>query len=140
MTPSPSDLGKSHQGEQLPRYKNSTNFTHKILLFTLEKECQNLQVIGDSMLVIKSLKESQRCTHISLSSLLEEIQEIKSKFNSFPCMHVYREMNQEANTLSKKGLVLDKGKFKIEQSGYQVFQYYHRPFIEANHDTNEGTI
>ena len=70
----------------------------KILLgFTKNKNCQAIQVFGDSMLVINWIKGAQRCRNTNLEPLLPEVSHIISSFDDFSCMHIYRERNSGAD-------------------------------------------
>jgi hypothetical protein len=80
-----------------------------LLLFAREKEVGDLQIFGDSMLVINWIRKTQRCHNILLSPLLDEIFRIIATFDSFSIWHVYKERNKEANGLSKEGMRLDFG-------------------------------
>ena len=81
--------------------------TLKLLLcFTIERNCRNLQVFGDSMVVINWLNKTQKCRNASLDVLYEETCRSLSFFESISFKHVYREHNEEADKLSKVGLNL----------------------------------
>ena len=88
--------------------------TLKLLLcFSIERNCRQLQVYGDSMVVIKCMTKIQKCRTTSLDALYEETTHSLSFFESISFTHVYMERNKEVDKLSKKGLTLQWGEWKI---------------------------
>ena len=106
--------------------------TLKLLLcFAIERNCKKLQVFGDSMVVINWINKTQRCRNTSLDTLFEEVYRILANFESISFKHVYRERNMEANKLSKAGLNLQWGTWKIiEKKETEANEYYRRPFLD----------
>ena len=51
-----------------------------------------------------------------LQHLLVEIQNFKAQIGRISYVHIYRELNEEANTLSKQDLSLQPGMMEIEES------------------------
>jgi len=86
-----------------------------ILIFASELDCQALSMFGDSMNVINWEKGTQRCIHLRLDFLLEDVVFLKNRFDPFVCRHVYRSHNQEADRASKEGLGLAFGHWKIRE-------------------------
>ena len=83
-------------------------FALKLLLcFSLEKNCRNIQIIGDSMVVINQMNKIQKCRNINLRPLFEEVGRLMENFESITCRHVYSERNSKVDNLSKKGLMLE---------------------------------
>ena len=81
--------------------------TLKLLLcFAIERNCRQLQVFGDSMVVINWINKTHKCRIASLNALSEEITRSLSFFETISFTHVYREQNKEVDRLSKKGLTL----------------------------------
>ena len=98
--------------------------------FAIETNCKMLQVFGDSMVVINWINKTQRCRNSTLDTLYEEVNRTLSIFESILFKHVYRERNMEANKLSKAGLNLQWGTWKIiEKKETEANEYYHRPFL-----------
>jgi ribonuclease HI len=94
--------------------QGSNNFAEilalKLLLtFASEKEISNLQIFGDSMLVINWLWKSQQCHNIILSPILDEVFTIANIFTNLSFQHVYRERNVKADSLSKEGSFMAHG-------------------------------
>ena len=74
--------------------------TLKLLLcFSIERNCRQLQVYGDSMVVINSMNKIQKCRTASLDALYEETTHSLSFFESISFTHVYREKNKEGDKL-----------------------------------------
>ena len=103
----------------------------KILLaFAIEQNVKDISIYGDSMNVINWTNGTQRCFHLKLENLLEEVLVLKSSFEAFSCHHIYRSQNQEADQKSKEGLLLGKGYWKIiEFQGAQSQDITHEPFL-----------
>ena len=102
-----------------------------LLIFALEKGCNDLNFLGDSMNVINWINQIQECRHMRLAHTLHSIRLLLSRFNSFSCRHVYRENNKEADKASKEGLRMATGNWMIKETFEGRTQdYYHRPFIE----------
>jgi ribonuclease HI len=80
-----------------------------LLTFSREKTISNLQIFCDSMVVINWIKKSQKCHNIRLLPLLEEFFIILDTYTNFSICHVYREINREADKLSKEGSHLTHG-------------------------------
>ena len=101
-----------------------------LLCFAIESNCQNLQVFGDSLVVINWMNKIQRRRNTSLVALFEEVNRLLANFESLSLKHVYRERNMEADRLSKAGINLEWGTWKItEKKETEANEYYHRPFL-----------
>ena len=109
--------------------------TLKLLLcYAIERSCRQLQVFGDSMVVINWINITPKCRIDSLDALYEETIGSLSFFETISFTHVYRERNVEADKLSKKGLTLQWGEWKIlEIKDSEATEYPHRPFINPPH-------
>ena len=82
------------------------------------------------MVVINWINKTWRCRDTSLDTLFEEVNRILANFESISFKHVYRERNMEANKLSKAGLNLQWGTWKIiEKKETEANEYYYRPFL-----------
>ena len=84
-----------------------------LLCLAIERNCKNLQIFGDSVIVINWINKPQRCKNTSLDALVEEVRKLLANFDSLSLKHVYREQNMEANRLSKAGISLARGTWKI---------------------------
>lgn len=103
-----------------------------LLSFALEKGCNSLQVFGDSMLVLKWVRKTQRCLNTHLTPLLEEFFLWITRFDVVHFMHIYMEQNQKADQLSKAGLKLAPGQIAVTSHDRDIqFRFFHEPFREA---------
>ena len=102
-----------------------------LLCFALEKNCTQLQIFGGSMVVINWINKVHKCHNILVNALIDETMRHLRNFDSFSYRHVYMERNVKANELSKKGLSIPHGQWKIVEYQNDTFhEYYHRPFID----------
>ena len=74
------------------------------LLKCSELGIKNLNVFSDSELVIKQLNGLYKVKNERLKILNLEVRKIVSSFESISFKHVRRELNEEADALSKEGL------------------------------------
>ena len=82
------------------------------------------------MNVINWTNGKQRCCHLKLENLLEEVLALKSLFESFSCHHIYRSQNQKADKESKIGLRLATGEWKISEiQGGRTIEITHAPLF-----------
>ena len=82
------------------------------------------------MVVINWMNKTQKCRITSLDALYEEKTRSLSLFETISFTHVYREQNNEADKLSKKGLTLQRGEWKIlETKDSKATEYLHSPYI-----------
>ena len=103
-----------------------------LLIFSLEKGCNNLDFMGDSLNVINWINQTQECRQLRLAHVLSAIRLLLQRFDSFTCRHVYRENNKEADKASKEGLRLAAGSWSVKEIiDGRTQEYYHRPFIEV---------
>eukprot|EP00253_Pinus_taeda_P010579 PITA_10579 len=92
-----------------------------LLCWLITKNISSAQIFGDSLNVINWVNGKYRCQNYMLRPLLEEIQTLKSNFNSFSIEHIYRDRNGEADNISKEGLQLTTDSWRItEQSHDQI--------------------
>ena len=86
------------------------------------------------MVVINWINKTQKCRIATLDALYEEATRSFSFFETISFTHVYREKNVDANKLSKTGLTLQWGEWKIlEIKDSKATEYPHRPFINPPH-------
>lgn len=78
-----------------------------LLLFSIEKGCKNIQIFGDSLLVINWINSTQQFHDLLHFPVVEERHRLKTSFDSFSCSHIYREQNSATDVLSKGGLEMD---------------------------------
>jgi ribonuclease HI len=69
-----------------------------------------LQVFGDSRIVIDWLNNKGNLQVISLDCWKERIRDLNKNFSSINFSHIYRDYNKEADLLSKQALQMQEGK------------------------------
>ena len=84
-----------------------------LICFSIEKNCKNTSIFCDSLVILNWINKTQKCRNISLSALFKEANKFLSSFDFITCKHVYRERNKEAERISKAGLNLAMGTWKI---------------------------
>lgn len=67
---------------------------------------KNLQIKGDSMLIIKQLEGEFKVKSPSMMPLFEMAQQLIKKIGTVKYEHVYREYNKRADALANAGLLL----------------------------------
>lgn len=75
-----------------------------LLFFVVEKVCRDLQVFGNSMIIINWVSGVQRCHITRLVPILKEVLDLKSHFDSFSLCPIYKEINQLADHCSKEAM------------------------------------
>jgi ribonuclease HI len=80
-----------------------------LLKLALDLGVNNLQVYGDSSFVVNWMQGNQQLHNIDLHGIGEDLKKLASAYISFRICHIFRELNQMANSLSKDGLVLPMG-------------------------------
>jgi ribonuclease HI len=73
-----------------------------LLKYALEKNVKQIQIYGDSSLVIKWMNGTSHILNTILRNLRVHIKEIVFMFESISFTHAYREKNMIANALSKE--------------------------------------
>ena len=102
-----------------------------LLIFSLEKGCNKLNLMGDSLNVINWINQNQDCRHLRLAHVIYSICQFLQRLDSFTCRHIYRENNKEADKASKEGLRLAEGNWSVKETLNGSMQaFYHRPFID----------
>ena len=98
-----------------------------MLKIAAEKNVRNLQICGDSKLTIDWANNNLQINAPHLQHLLKEIRIQLENFNSTSFQHIYRELNEEANKLSKEALMLPPGLMMIKDyENYLVVNQYVR--------------
>ncbi|XP_057745163.1 uncharacterized protein LOC130963029 [Arachis stenosperma] len=67
----------------------------------LERGVKNVEIFGDSQLVVRQVSFEYRCVSENLRKYFNVATELLSKFDSVIVRHVPRELNQEANELAQ---------------------------------------
>ena len=74
----------------------------------LSRDITQLQVYGDSQLIINQINGEYKVRNPGLQNLYKEVQDLQAHFESIVFTHVYREFNKRADQLSNMALdVLD---------------------------------
>ena len=98
-----------------------------LLWFACELYLDKIWVCGDSKILIDHLNNKATLNPGTLSYWIERIHALKRSFYTISFTHVYREKNNEADRLSKKGL---EG----------VFREMHYELINSNGSVASGKI
>ena len=88
---------------------------HLVLNMAINNNISQLQVLGDSKMVVDWVNRKIQINGPHLQQLLNAIRRLLELFTGFRISHVYRELNMEADGLSKLALLLDLGKLKTEE-------------------------
>jgi len=104
-------------GEGTNNYAEFITLRH-LLHFALAHSCNNIQIFGDSQIIINWFNNKNRCHAHSLRNILDEIMVYKAQFNSIIYQHIYKEYNEAADKLSKEATTQLRGLWMIlEQHG-----------------------
>jgi len=103
-----------------------------LLYFALTKHCRQMQIFGDSKIVIDWANNKTLCHAYSLKHILEEIVFLKTHFEQITISHIYRERNALADRLSKEAANHPIGDWQIEEYTPEgMHSFYHRPYIDG---------
>jgi ribonuclease HI len=101
-----------------------------VLTLAQEQGISQIQIYGDSLLVIQWMKGEFNLCNFTLQPLFHDILLLKSTFSHISFTHVYRDRNNEANMLSKDGVALENGIWKITDNTLaHSFEYVHAPWF-----------
>ena len=87
---------------------------HMILKVAINNNISQLQVFGDSEMVVDWVNRKIQINAPHLQQLLSAIRRLLEFFTRFKISHIYWELNMEADGLSKQDLLLDPGNLEIE--------------------------
>lgn len=125
--------------------EGTNNFAELITLrhllhFALAHSCNNIQIFGDSKIIINWFNSINNCDAQSLRNILDEIMVYKAQFNSIIYQHIYKEHNEAADKLSEEATTQPRGLWMIqEQHGTDQYQYYHQPYIHRTYPQRDQT-
>ena len=74
-------------------------------------EC--LQIVGDSKLILDWFNDKCTLQVLALELSQMKIRELQEAFQDLKLSHVYKEFNQQADTLSKEALSLELSLFSV---------------------------
>jgi ribonuclease HI len=90
----------------------------KACLIAREKGIKDLQVFGDSEIIIKNLNTESRFSNASLNKTLDRLKRVLLGFNSCKFYHILRMSNSEADQLANKGNTLMKGLLIVNNESF----------------------
>ena len=88
---------------------------HLVLNLVINNNITQMQVFGDSKMVVDWVKRKIQINAPHLQQLLNTIRRLLEFFTGFRITHIYRELNMEADGLSKLALLLDPSKLDTEE-------------------------
>jgi ribonuclease HI len=80
------------------------------LLIARHLGIQQLQVLGDSKVIIDWLRTNEKLQAINIEGWKNRVRELKTTFQKISFHHIFRESNEEADKLSKRALSSPKGR------------------------------
>lgn len=86
-----------------------------LLYFSLNQNCQKLQVFWDSKIVINWFNFIIACHVHTIKNILDDALFSKSHFYQISCTHIYRECNKFADQFSKEVAHHPKGEWLIQE-------------------------
>jgi len=96
-------------------------------------DIDQLQVLGDSKIVVDWLNYKCNLFVTSLTSWIEKISSLIPLFKDLKFEHIYREENGDADSLSKKSLLAPKGRIHLHSAFISEFAcdrgINHSPFL-----------
>eukprot|EP00253_Pinus_taeda_P008792 PITA_08792 len=85
----------------------------KACIIARDKGAKDIQVFGDSELIIKSMKMKNPFRNASLNKIQDRLQRVMLDFNTCKFYHILRKSNGEADQLANKGSSLAKGLLNV---------------------------
>jgi ribonuclease HI len=106
--------GKANLG---PGTNNVAEFNALLALLksAMERNVQTQQVLGDSKFCIDWMLGTLQLDHLVLLQLGQQLKILSSHFSPIHFMHIYRELNGSADTLSKEALSLNENVLVVEE-------------------------
>jgi ribonuclease HI len=80
-----------------------------LLKSALEQKVKRIQILGDSKRVLDWENGKSNITNLLSRPIMDRIQVLKGDFDGVSFIHVYREFNHKADTLSKEALTVQEG-------------------------------
>jgi ribonuclease HI len=84
-----------------------------VLRLAQEFGVSQIQIFGDSLLVIQWLCKETTLRNFTLQPLYDDVQLLMTTFSHISLSHIYRDKNMIVDGLSKDGLGLDRGTWII---------------------------
>jgi ribonuclease HI len=82
------------------------------------KGVKDLQVFGDSEIIIKKLNMGARFNNAILNKTLVRLKRVLLDFNSCKFYHILRKSNSEADQMANKGSTLMKGRLIVNNKSF----------------------
>jgi ribonuclease HI len=90
----------------------------KACLIAREKGVKDLQVFGDSEIIIKKLNMEAQFSNASLNKTLVRLKRVLLDFDSCKFYHILRKSNSEADQMENKGNTLMKGLLIVNNESF----------------------
>jgi ribonuclease HI len=90
----------------------------KACLIAREEGIKDIQVFGDSEIIIKNIISKERFRNASLNKSLDRLNRVLLGFNSYKFYHVLRRSNREADQLASNGSTLMKGMLRVNNESF----------------------
>lgn len=97
-----------------------------LLHFSIFLNIQSLQIYGDSKLIIDHVIDKNSIINHKISGWMNRIDTFWRRRKDYTIYHVDRSQNTQVDELSKKGLLTQMGKWKMDLKFYLVT--YHLPW------------
>ena len=89
---------------------------HMVLELAIKNNISQLQVFGDSKMVVDWVNKKIQINAPNLQQLLNAIRRLLESFSNLMISHIYRDLNTEAVRLSKLALLPEPGKLETEEN------------------------
>ena len=86
-----------------------------LIILALKKQIMNIQIFGDSMLVINWISGKFRVHNMQLAQFLQEVIRLAHFFDQAVFKHIYRERNTCADKLANEGGKVQSGYWFISE-------------------------
>jgi hypothetical protein len=96
-------------------YQSRTIGSLGLLTLAIRLHIYDLQVFGDSRIIIDWLNQKCDLQVMDLMFWKERLKALTREFSALEFTHTYRDFNQEADELSKQALEQSEGKIKYTQ-------------------------
>ena len=80
-----------------------------------ESRHKDLQIFGDSKILIKVLNTDKHFSNLSLNGTMQRIQFILTEFDSISFFHILQELNKKADSKVNRGFQLPTGMLSLNE-------------------------
>ena len=101
-----------------------------LLYYARTLDIDTIQIAGDSKVIVEWFKGTIHMESMILNYWMECIMQLKGQFLEINIQHVYRELNTDADHLSKKAILRPVGQFLVargdgrDPSEFSIFGSY----------------